>query len=274
VATPPDDEGRASTSGRPSGRVGRPAIDPDLLADLEEQRRFLVRSLDDLDREFEAGDLDEDDYEGLRSDYRRRVAGIDAAIADGKAGLAANRRPRSLWRTALLVVGVAAVAIGLGVVVANAAGRRSPGETVTGNDPRTESRNQLLDCLDVDRQASSGQATVGDAFECYNALYQQDGDDPVVLANFGWFLYRAGAGGGQAELTEAGPRFVDEAIEKDPDYPDAHAYRLIMLTREGRLDEARAELATLEGLNPPPEIRQLLDPIRAQLEATTTTVAS
>ena len=75
----------------------------------------------------------------------------------------------------------------------------------------------------------------------------------------------------------AGLSFVEQAIELDPDYPDAHAYRLIMLTREGRIDEARAELATLEELNPPPEIRQLLEPIRAQLEAstapTTTTAA-
>ncbi len=272
-------------------RVDRPAatpdapirvaakIDPDLLAGLEEQRGFLVRSLDDLDREREAGDLDQAVYEALRSDYRRRVGQVEAAISDGKAGLASNRRPRSLWRSAAVVVGVALLAVGLGVLVANAAGRRSPGETLTGNDPRTENRNLLLDCLDLDRQAVSGEATVSEAFQCYDSLFQRDGEDPIVLANFGWFLYRAGSSAGQAEPVGAGLSFVEKAIELDPDYPDAHAYRLIMLTREGRTDEARAELATLEGLNPPPEIRQLLEPIRAQLEgtepgATTTTKGS
>ncbi|MBV8387921.1 MAG: hypothetical protein JO155_14100, partial [Acidimicrobiia bacterium] len=42
------------------------AIDVDALADLEEQRRFLVQSLKDLDREREAGDIDDDDYRTLK----------------------------------------------------------------------------------------------------------------------------------------------------------------------------------------------------------------
>jgi tetratricopeptide (TPR) repeat protein len=249
------------------------AVDPDLLAGLEDQRRFLARSLDDLDSELEAGDLDAAEHASLAADYRRRLRRVDAAIADGQAGLAANRRPRSLWRTAAVVVGLAVVAIGLGVAVAAASGRRAPGDTVTGNDARTENGNLLLQCLNLDQQATTGDATVSEAFDCYDRLFQRDQEDPVVLANFGWFLYRAGSGGGQTEAVSGGMSFVDKAIELDPDYPDAHAYRLIMLTREGRTDEARAELATLEGLNPPPQIRQLLEPIRAQLEQSTTTTS-
>ena len=163
------------------------------------------------------------------------------------------------------------------MAVASASGRRGPGDTLTGNDPRTENRNLLLDCLEVDQQATAGEATVSEAFQCYETLFQRDGEDPVVLANFGWFLYRAGSSSGQAEPMSAGLSFVEQAIELDADYPDAHAYRLIMLTREGRIDDARAELDLIEELNPPPAIRQLLEPIRAQLEAstapTTTTAA-
>jgi cytochrome c-type biogenesis protein CcmH/NrfG len=255
--------------------MGNVSVDPDLLAGLEDQREFLVRSLDDLDREYEAGDLDREEYEALRADYRRRLGRVDAAISDERSGLAAGRaerRPRSFWRTAAVVAGVAALAVGLGIAVAAATGRRGPGDTVTGNDPRTENRNLLLDCLELDRQATAGEATVSEAFQCYDTLFQRDGEDPVVLANFGWFLYRAGSSSGQAEPVSAGLAFVEQAIELDQDYPDAHAYRLIMLVREGRLDEARAELATLEALDPPPppEIRRLLEPIRAQLEGTTT----
>jgi hypothetical protein len=246
--------------------MGDVSIDPDLLAGLEDQRAFLARSLDDLDREFEAGDLDREDYDALRSDYGRRLGRVDAAINDGRSGLAANRRPRSFWRTAAVVVGLAVFAIGLGVAVANATGRRGSGDTLTGNDPRTENRTLLLDCLELDRQATAGEATVSEAFQCYDTLYQRDTEDPVVLASFGWFLYRAGSSSGQTEPVSAGLSFVDQAIELDADYPDAHAYRLIMLVREGRTEEAKAELARLESLNPPPEIRQLLEPVRAQLE--------
>jgi tetratricopeptide (TPR) repeat protein len=41
-----------------------------------EEREHLLRSLDDLDREHAAGDLDEHDYEALRADYTTRMAGI------------------------------------------------------------------------------------------------------------------------------------------------------------------------------------------------------
>lgn len=52
----------------------RRRLDPDALADLEEQRDLLLRSLDDLEREHEAGDLDTADYEALRDDYTRRAS--------------------------------------------------------------------------------------------------------------------------------------------------------------------------------------------------------
>ncbi|MGH9243969.1 MAG: tetratricopeptide repeat protein [Acidimicrobiales bacterium] len=244
-------------------RIG--ALDPDLLAALEDQRRFLRSSLDDLEREHDAGDIDTDDFRSLRDDYEARLAKVDAAIDEGRTQMAAARPPRSFWRTAAVVAGVALFAVGAGVFVAAAAGRRDPGETITGNDPRTAAGTQLLECLDLDRQAQTGEATVSDAFGCYDTLFRENREDPVVLANFGWFLYRAGSSSGQPELIEAGPAFIDQAIERNADYPDAHAYRLIILTQQGRTDEARAELATLDALNPPPEIRELLEPIREQL---------
>ena len=41
-------------------------LDPDELATLEEQRDFLLRSLEDLEREYEAGDLTDEDHRTLR----------------------------------------------------------------------------------------------------------------------------------------------------------------------------------------------------------------
>ena len=48
--------------------------DPDSLAHLEEEREFLLRSLRDLEREREAGDIDDDDYRTLHDDYTARAA--------------------------------------------------------------------------------------------------------------------------------------------------------------------------------------------------------
>ena len=41
-------------------------MNPDDLAELEEERRFLLTSIRDLEREHEAGDVDEHDFTTLR----------------------------------------------------------------------------------------------------------------------------------------------------------------------------------------------------------------
>ena len=90
-ATPPT----ATASGRPATAPGR--LDPDALAALVEERDFLLRSLDDLEREHDAGDVDDHDYETLKDDYTARAARAIRAIESHRARTRAARRPRS-WR--------------------------------------------------------------------------------------------------------------------------------------------------------------------------------
>ena len=54
--------------------TSRRRLDPDRLVAMEEERDFLLRSLDDLDAEHRAGDLDDHDYDELRDDYTVRAA--------------------------------------------------------------------------------------------------------------------------------------------------------------------------------------------------------
>ena len=68
-------------------------LDPDALAVLEEQRSFLKRSLADLEREHDAGDLESDDYEVLKHDYEARLASVSRAVDEGKAEIATSVRP-------------------------------------------------------------------------------------------------------------------------------------------------------------------------------------
>jgi hypothetical protein len=56
------------------------SLDPDTLAVLDEQRDFLLRSLADLEREHEAGDVDDHDYVTLKDDYTARAARTIRAI--------------------------------------------------------------------------------------------------------------------------------------------------------------------------------------------------
>src|SRR4029079_3334841 len=105
------------------------AVDLDALAGLEHQRRFLLQSLRDLERERAAGDLDEHDYRTLKDDYTARAAAVLHAIDESKAELVQERRGlrRSTKATALAIAGVLLVAIVAGVFVASSSGQRVPG---------------------------------------------------------------------------------------------------------------------------------------------------
>ena len=74
-------------------------MNPDRLAALEEERRYLLRSLRDLDVEYEAGDVDDTDYETLRDDYTKRAADVLRSIESGRTALAA--RPPRKWTTTI-----------------------------------------------------------------------------------------------------------------------------------------------------------------------------
>ena len=65
-------------------------LDPDALVALEEQRDFLLRSIEDLDRELAAGDLDADDHRTLRDDYTARAAALIRSIDATIRGLRAE----------------------------------------------------------------------------------------------------------------------------------------------------------------------------------------
>ena len=63
-----------------------------------DQREFLLRSLEDLEREHDAGDLDDADYIALKDDYTARAA---AALRAEPAA----RRPRRRGNRGLLALG-------------------------------------------------------------------------------------------------------------------------------------------------------------------------
>ena len=115
---------------------------PDELAELEEQRSFLLRSLDDLARELAVGDIDGVDAVTLRDDYTHRLGEVQRAVESGRANALEQAPPRRLGRRIAVIGVVAVLAVGAGLAMANAAGSRHPGESATGNI-RENSGNRL-----------------------------------------------------------------------------------------------------------------------------------
>jgi tetratricopeptide (TPR) repeat protein len=249
----------------------------DELADLEEQRRFLLRSLDDLEREREAGDIDEVDYEALKAEYTiraasvlRRIEGttdeIDRTARVGHARTSPTRR--------FLVAGaVALTAIGVGVFVARSAGERSDGGLLTGGDRVTQATTPEQDAaLRLLEAARSNLAT--DRFAAikdFDSAWKLDKRLVEAPTYAGWLMRLSAQGvedpANRTLLLEGARARLDEAIAADPNYPDARAFRGVIRLRDlNDATGAKADFDALERLDPPEEIRQLV--AGAQQEAT------
>ena len=238
-------------------------LDPDELAALEEQRDFLLASLRDLEREHDAGDVDEHDYRALKDDYTARAAAVLRSIEDGRARFAATRRTGSRGRRLAIGVGIAALAIAAGVLVAQSSGSRDPGDTVAG-DVRQTVGEQLAEAGSL---LAAGRHD--DAVDVYDRILELAPDNAEAAAYRGWALY---LGGG----VRAGLLALIDAAEAHRDYPDVHAFLAVVFARLGRTDTALAELDRLDALDPPPDVQQLADGLRARLarDASTTTTGA
>ena len=221
------------------------AVDLDVLADLEEQRRFLLQSLKDLEREREAGDIDDADYRTLKDDYTARAAAVLHAIDERKAGLAQQqrgaRRRRSTKWTALVVAAVVALAIGGGVLVAATSGERVPGQTATGNVP-SNVNDQLAAA-----QQDIAQGKAVDALKLYDQVLKQDPRNAQALTFRGWILE-------SANLHDQALESLNKALAADPTFAMAHYFKGAVLF-QGKGDPAAAvqEFEAFLASNPPPD---------------------
>ena len=258
--------------------------------ELEDERRFLLDSLRDLEREHEEGDIDEADYEALRDDYTARAAEVLRALeayedrepAEGggeepAADGTAPRRPRPA-RTAqadaaapatrhsgsrrtlatVLILGFLLIA---GTSVFVMSGNRDPGAPATGSVPNTpEGDLQLAHELD-----SQGQGV--EALKLYDKVLTADPTNVEALTYRGWLLKRAG-------LPDDAQASLDRAIAINPAYADAHFFKGMLLYQDRR-DPAAAipEFEKYLASNPPAgtveAVQGVVDRARADVAAAT-----
>lgn len=237
---------------------------PPSRAALEEQRDFLLRSLDDLEREHEAGDVDEHDYVSLKDDYTARAAAVLRSLEEGHARTATERR-RPAGRRVATVVGVLAFAGLAGLLVAQASGRRDSGELSSGDIRQsvTQKLNEATQRL--------GEGDVEGAIALYDEVLVDQPTNAEALTYRGWALYTF------LGEREAGLTSLLDAATADRDYPDVHAFLAVVFLRSGLIEQAERELDLLEALDPPPDMLELTAGIREEIDAalasTTTTTA-
>jgi hypothetical protein len=233
-------------------------MNPDALAELEEERRFLLRSLTDLEREHDAGDVDDDDYDVLRDGYTARAAAVLRAIDEGRELLPA-KPTRSRWVLVASVLAVIAVAATAGWLVARSSGQRLSGQTMTGG--------QTIDDVPVklsEARAALGSSEFARAAERYQEVLTLEPGNSEARTYLAWVL--ALSAGGASE--DAAPIALDQAtagfeavIAADPGYADAHCLYAVMAARilpEPDLSLAKEQGELCLAANPPGEMRQLV----------------
>ncbi len=234
------------------------SLDPDALAALEEQRDFLLRSIEDLDRELAAGDIEPDDHATLRDDYTARAADVIRAIDAQKAGFAEAKRPRSLGRTLAIVGGIAVFALLAGLAVAGALGARKPGESATGGISVQQSPSQRAnEC--IPKIQSDAQA----ALECFEAVREDDPKNAVALTWEAWLFSLTSAQvtdpAEKAVLQARAAVFLDDAVESDSRYSYARAFRAIVAYRNGRYEDAQQYLEEFQANDPSAEAARIIE---------------
>ncbi|MEE9414023.1 MAG: tetratricopeptide repeat protein [Acidimicrobiales bacterium] len=219
-------------------------VDDGEVVALVEQRDFLMKSLDDLDREFSAGDMDEADYATLKDDYTARAAATIRTIDARTAVVKKNQT--SLPRRLAWVAGVAALAILAGVFIGRASGSRRAGEFGSG-DIRLNTQTLMLQA-DAALQAQQ----YDDAIDLYDAVLDTEPANAKAITYRAWVSYRANPV--PAEVLDD----FDDAIAFDPDYTDALVFSTIVLFDDGQVDEAAAQLKAFDRSNPPEFMQQLV----------------
>ena len=260
-------------SGASSSRATGRALDE--LASIDDERAALLRSLSDLEAEYTAGDLDDVDYRALKDDYVGRTASVIRRRADIEAGIAERvetaKSTVSRWRTPAAVAVTIVAAIGAGLAVARFAGERVGSQGLTGT-VNAAGANRSAEVSKLLKEAQGKLAADPLAsLKSYDAILAIDPQNPEAIAYGGWLLRivaQSADGPTRDELITRAKSRLDNAIAVAPAYPDARAFRGVLLLRDlGDAAAATKDFDALDALDPPPFVKQLVASARQEAAA-------
>jgi tetratricopeptide (TPR) repeat protein len=173
---------------------------------LKAERDFLLRSLDDLDANRAAGDIDGQTYERLHADYTARAAAVIRALRDGVDARPAAA-PVSRRRRLAVVGGLVVFAVLASVALAAALGARR------GDDPQAHL---------VRARSLLNSNKLVPALKEYAATARLDPKNAEARAYAGWILFLEG-------FPDDALKSLDAAVAADPTFADSHVFRGMVL---------------------------------------------
>ncbi len=212
------------------------ALTPSERERLTDEREHLLASLDDLDAELAAGDIDQIDFDALRDDYTARTAQLSRAL-DGATITRTARKANPRSSQLKWLVGVVLVAAVASWAMVEFSGARGDGETASG-EIRLSTASLLSDAA-----SAFGQGDPERSIELYGDVLDIQPTNVEALTYRGWIQYQTGA-------IDAAKADFDEAVAFDSEYGDVRVFRSIVALDEERFDDASAELAAFDASNP------------------------
>lgn len=242
-------------------------MNPQRLAELEEQRRFLLNSIRDIEREHDVGDVGDDDYQALHDGYVARAAAVMREIDDGRSSMLP--KPPTRWVRRIATIGATvAVAVALGLFVANSAGQRLPGQSLTGGQPADEVAIQL-----AEGRRLMGSDTAGARVAFERVLELEPGNAEAATYS-SYLLVIDGQKAGDQAGVRAGIVGLEAAALLDRTYGDPHC--LLAVSAGTFLDPTDEAMVATQGalclaLNPPQDMVPMIEGLMARASGETTT---
>ncbi|MGE4567310.1 MAG: cytochrome c-type biogenesis protein CcmH [Acidimicrobiales bacterium] len=157
-----------------------------------------------------------------------------SGASTGRASAKKSSRP-------MVLLGIAVLAVGAGLLVAQTSGSRGAGETGSG-EIRSSTRTLL---------AQAGVAAPQEAITLYTEVLKLQPSNVEALTYRAWALWRSG---GQL-LARVD---ISDAVTMDPAYPDARVFRASMLFADEEAAAESHDLLVLDTLAAPPIVGDLL----------------
>lgn len=240
---------------------------PERLAELEEQRTFLLNSIRDIESERAVGDVADDDYLALHDGYVARAAAVMREIGDGRSSLLP--KPPARWdRRVAIIGGTVAVAVALGLFVANSAGQRLPGQSLTGGQPADEVAIKLAEGRRLIGTDSAG------ARAAFERVLEVEPTNAEAATYSSYLLVIDGQQSGDQAGVRAGIAGLQTATTLDATYGDPHC--LLAVSAGNFLKPADEEMVATEGalclaLDPPHDMVPMIEALIARVTGGTTT---
>jgi tetratricopeptide (TPR) repeat protein len=213
---------------------------------LTDEHEFLRRSLDDADREHDAGDLSDEDHAVLVARDSTRLAEVEAELAaldpeptaaepPQPAGVP-ERRPLPLWRRMGIAAACLLIAAGAVILVVHFVQARQPGQASSGSVSLSQA--QLIEQQLQQALALNNDGNTKEALELYDKVLSEDPSNPAALAYAGYLQWNVGSSAHVATLVKIGRAEIETSVKDSPSYYQGHLFYGLVLENQDHNDAA------------------------------------